>query len=392
MDSAWRKRWWLAGMTGVMVFFLFGWVTNWTGREGIIGGSGVPLAGDLLNHWVAGRMVAEGRVLEIYRDSGLGREVWRVWRGGEAPRLAPYDYVYPPLAAGLASLASGLPYLGWAMGMQVLLLLCHGLVYALLRQAGLARGGWEEVVWWWGLPVMYHNLLIGQNAGLSLLFMAGAMVLQARGCPVLGGLVAAGVCYKPQVLVPVALVMAAAGRGRFLAGMLLGGVGAYAVALAWLGADAHAAWLDAVRRMASGSHPVMGYYNASLPAWVGAVGGMDAQRLAALIGFGVMVALGWWLRGVRDDARLLAIALATGCMASPYVMFYDWLLAAPAWMLGTGGESGAGRWGRVLFWWGTLIAVNPQHWAANPGTPLLLAWWVLLVSHAVVARPGRASA
>jgi len=377
-------RGWIAKMLLVIQLavagvFLTGLVVNWIGREGIKSPVGVALAGDLLKHQGAGVFVQEGRMLDLYQGGQLGGWVYEQTEGKPVPPgLEGYDYVYPPWVAAVAAWGAGWPYLAWALGLQVLLLAAHGLAYLWMRGCGavLDVRAWAA---WWGLPLVYYNIIIGQNGGLSLMIFAGSGLLLVRGYPVAAGLLAACTAYKPQLAPLLVLFMAAAGQWRFAAGLAAGAAlwaGAGILAVGW---EAHAAWLGAVRRMSSGELPVMLELNPSLPGFAGAWGGRAAQGLASLAGAGILACAGWRLRQEPFPARMLWAGLAGLCVWSPYVMYYDLLLAAPMWLIVSREGGWRAKAGGVLFWLGALLSVNPVQAAANPGTPFLLAWWVLAV-------------
>lgn len=356
---------------------LTGLAVSWMGRQGVMGPAGVPLAADLLKHHTAGRMVTEGRSGELYSGGHLGRRVHEACTGKEAEASAGgYDFVYPPLVAAVASWAAGLPYLAWALGFQGLLVLLHGVTWVLLVRAGLKP---DLCAWaaWWGLPVFHYNLIIGQNGGLSLAIMAGSVLLLARGWPWAAGLVAACVAYKPQLAPLLVVFMVLAGQWRWAAGMAVGSAVWGLFSLALMGWDAHAAWLDALRRMSSGQHQVFLDLNPSVPGFLGAWGGRVLQGGASLAG---LVVLAWNARSWRkrpDPGRILVAGLAGLAVWSPYMMYYDMLLAAPLALAAGRGRGWRAKAGALMFWSAALLSVNFLGCSANPATPLLLVWWCL---------------
>lgn len=379
MLRGWTKKLLLVIQLSVAGLFLTGLVVCWVGREGIKSPAGVPLAADLLKHLGAGVFVSEGRMLDLYRDSHLARWVHEAVEGEPAPSGAQgYDYVYPPWVAVVAAWGAGWPYLVWALGAQVLLVGAHAVAYVWMRGSGVVLDvrAWAA---WWGLPLVYYNVIIGQNGGLSLMIFAGSGLLLARGFPLAAGLLAACTAYKPQLAPLLILFMAAAGQWRFAGGLAAGAAiwaGAGMLAAGW---EAHALWLDAVRRMSSGEHPVMLELNPSVPGFVGVWGGRGVQGLVSLAGAVVLAWAGWRQRHEKDSARVLWAALAGLCVWAPYVMYYDLLLAAPMWLVQVREGGWRAQAGGVLFWLGALLSVNSVQAVANPGTPLLLAWWVLAV-------------
>jgi hypothetical protein len=343
-----------------------------------MGPAGVPLAADLLKHHVAGQMVAEGRSGELYAGGHLGRRVHQAGTGIEvAPSAGGYDFVYPPLVAAVASLGVGLPYLTWALGFQVILVLLHGVAWVLLVRAGVKPdlGAWAA---WWGMPVFYYNLIIGQNGGVSLAIMAGSVLLLARGWPWAAGLVASCVAYKPQLAPLLVVFMALAGQWRWAVAMAAGSAVWGLLSLALMGWDAHLAWLDALRRMSSGQHQVFLDLNPSVPGFLGAWGGRVLQGGASLVGLGVLACNAWSWRGRSDPGRILLTGLAGLAVWSPYMMYYDMLLAAPLALAAGQGRGWRAKASTLLFWLAALLSINFLGCSANPATPLLLWWWCLV--------------
>lgn len=357
--------------------FLAGVIFSWQARQGLLNPAGVPLAGDLIKHRGAGVFVREGRENDLYHGSKLAQWVHRQWYGKDAPGLKAYDYVYPPLVAGVASLGADIPYLVWAGAAQLFLVAAHAGTYLLLRRCGLG-GDVRLWAWWLGIPVVYYNLIIGQNSGLSLLILTSAALLLQHGRVLTAAVVAAGVAYKPQLLPPLFLFMCCAGQWRF-ALALTGASLAWGLAgLTTMGWDLHLQWLDALRRMSTGEHPVMLDLNPSVPGALGAGFGRSVQGLATLVGIGVVAWASWRARQLTRPSDQLFAAMAALCVWSPYMMHYDLLLAAPWWLvqLGRSERSWKHTAAAVCFWIAALLSINPLGSTLNPATPFLLTWWL----------------
>lgn len=358
---------------------LTGLLATWSGRTGIVSPTGVPLAADLIKHYGAGQLTAAGRTGDLYHGGHLGDWLFQVWHGRTNTGSESFDYVYPPFVAGIASWMASAPYLAWAAGFQILLVALHLGTWPWLRRSGMEGGG---LFWalWLSLPVFHYNLSIGQNGGISLWILAGSALLLQRGFPVAAGLVAACLAYKPQLAPPLALFMILAGQWRFAIAAAAGSAAWAALSVAWMGWDLHQQWLETLRAMSDGTHQVLWEYNSSVPGFLGAWAGPGLRGAGTVLGLGVMAWTAWRCRHALQKAGpapTLFAAMAASAVWSPYMLYYDLLLAAPWWLWSLKESGLRSRAAGILFWLAVLVSVNPTGLPFNPATPLLVAWWGL---------------
>lgn len=286
--------------------------------------------------YAAAQVAKEGA--SPYDWAALARTENRIYNAPS--RLQPGDPAYyyflafpegPWLAAALEPLTA-LPW-WWAFAVYDVLLLAAVAGGVLLVGQSL---GWRKsrrrlaalcVVL---SPIGFLNLFMGQASALAFLALAGGWALARRGRPFLGGLLLTLSWIKPNVGLPlcvVVMLLEPAGARRVLAGFIAGSAVAFLAAFAWL----HQQFLDwplQVPRMwqaVQGPQPdISSLESFFFPGLSG-----TAKMLALTIALLLALAYGWWaLRRARGDRRGLTLLLLW-LAALPFVQSYDLVLAAP---------------------------------------------------------------
>ncbi len=380
--------------------FSAGLIAFWLGASGIKAPNGQTLSSDLTMHYAAGKMVAEGRMLDIYRDSRLGDWMAAHFFGLGTGKTSGFNYLYPPLHALMVSWAVGLPYKTFAalwLAASILLYLA-GAVFIL--KCFPSMSGKPGLLFMAGLPVFFYGLIVGQNAALSFFIYAGAALLLSRNRHFLAGLFSACLFYKPQFLLAPGVFMLLAGHWRYFSGLCLGSLGLLLLGLWTCGIDSHLAWLGVMKNLLCGGqneifnlNQSLRYFLLSLHDSSPAARGLAeaAFTIFSMLLFAVSAMLVRWSRPSRavgpQHALLFAISLVL--LISPYVMYYDLLLGAGWWIAVMACSDSGLRLRRgllLLFFWGiTLFSINFEGWKVAPTAPLLLAW--LAVGFWIVYQP-----
>lgn len=252
-------------------------------------------------------------------------------------------YSNPPLfawaLAGLTLVPLRVAYLLWTAAMFACL--CAGALLV-ARIYGVRRPG--LVLLFAASPITAITLFLGQPTPLLLLSLAACLALLCRGRPALAGL-ALTICWiKPQLFLPVALVIVALLEGcmawRALAGLLGGTALLAAVSCLVAGGALFGGWLGDLVRMMHGmetTEPAVsslaGLYRSVLgPTWIHVL-----SFLLPALWLGGAIVLARRARGQRlspEDLawlRLLCVALAGWLLATPYTHIQDLVLLAAAW-------------------------------------------------------------
>jgi hypothetical protein len=255
----------------------------------------------------------------------------------------------------------------------------------------VAGRGWREPGMWLALvaPATLIAIVFGQTGLLAAALMAGGFRAMGRR-PFLGGLILAGLAFKPQLFFLVPIVLLAARQWRALAGLVVGGVGLVALSAAAFGPAIWLRWIEAAPRLwqiYEENRPALSHYQPTLSASLlsAGVGKAAAMALQAVLALGVVVCL-WMLfrRGAPGAAPrpLDVAALQVGVfLATPYAFVYDlpMVTAAVALMIETQRQSGRSwRSGEVavlvaaLLLPIALINTSFEGWPLGPVILLLL--------------------
>jgi hypothetical protein len=198
---------------------------------------GPPLGADFAGFYAAGTLLNEYPPDRLY-DFDLQDEVYhRVLPGTPPEEQLPC--LYPPFFAVLFRPLATPPY-SWAYAAWLAVSVALSVAALALMRQGLA--GATRIEWFTILvlalsfePLVMECWLGGQTSAFGLFAIALALHHDRRGQPVRSGLALALCLYKPTLLLMVLPMMAAARRGRTLAGFALGVLGLGALSLLAVG-------------------------------------------------------------------------------------------------------------------------------------------------------------
>ncbi|WP_306252381.1 glycosyltransferase family 87 protein [Parvularcula sp. IMCC14364] len=280
--------------------------------------AGPPVGGDFVAFWAAARAVLDGLAADIYQmqvfeayllDNAMPRE-----RFGLTWQYPPtyYFFIMP-----LAVLPFFPGYVIWSGGTMLLF------IFVLSR---VTRLKWAGLLILFAAPVMFNAVITGQNG-----FLTASLLVLAAACPdkrpVLAGLAAGLLTFKPQlgVLLPIAFIAAGCWRAFFTAA-------GTAIALACasvlvFGLDAWAAFFESIINVGGGVkdavYPIhkmptvfAALHKSGLPSDVA----MAAQVLAALATM-ALVGLVW--RRIKAPDLRAAVLCSAVFLCSPYAYYYE---------------------------------------------------------------------
>ena len=346
----------LAAVVGVI-----GWVVGFAAHlatlDGLTDHGGEPIGGDFMSFYTAGSIVLEGRGEQLYASQLQQTLQRKILRDPEYAGLSAY--LNPPSVAVLLAPLAALPYFPAYLLCTGGLLACFLTAFRLLGPHLPALRDFRLTVV--GLAFLFYPLAVtvtgGQNTAVSLLLLAATYHFLRHRRAVLAGLALGLLLYKPQLALPIILLLAlrrqfvcvgvaaSVAVGHYLLGAALCGP-AWPLNLLAAGRDY---W--SLENLENGARSIslIGVCDYSLPVEFARVIG---PLLAAL----VLAATAWsWRRAdPRGDGFDLhwAAAIAATVLVSPHTQWHDsGLLVLPVLLvlnhrLSVGqGVSAAGRFG-----------------------------------------------
>jgi arabinofuranan 3-O-arabinosyltransferase len=181
------------------------------GRGWIFEPNGLGYPTDFVNVWSAGRLVLDGHPAWAY-DWDIQKKIQVAVLGQTYP--GNFAWHYPPPFLFIAALLAKLPYavafIGWACISAVPYLVAMRAIVG--RPFGLLLA--------LSFPVVFTNVLVGQNGFLTASLIGGMLVLLPTR-PILAGICLGLLSYKPQygMLFPLVLIAAAQWRAFISAGI-----------------------------------------------------------------------------------------------------------------------------------------------------------------------------
>ena len=287
------------------------------------GGLGAPT--DFINVWSAGRLVLDGHPAWAY-DWGIQKDVQVGVLGQTYP--GNFAWHYPPPFLFVAALLAKLPYpvafIGWACISAVPYLVAMRAIVG--RPFGLLLA--------LSLPVVFTNVLVGQNGFLTASLIGGMLVLLPTR-PILAGICLGLLSYKPQygVLLPLVLIAAAQWRVFISAGVTTVALaGASWLAFGTQSWQAFFHWMPMFSQafLVEGRAPwgkmqsifaLARYFDSSEAfAWT-----LQGIMIAV-----VVMSLAWlWHGRARYEWKAAGLAVGT-LLATPYLFLYDVMVLAIA--------------------------------------------------------------
>jgi hypothetical protein len=295
------------------------------GHGWIYEGQGLGSPTDFINVWSAGRLVLDGHPAWAY-DWNIQKAVQVAVLGQDYP--GNFAWHYPPPFLFIAALLAKLPYpvafAGWAMVSAVPYLVAMRAIVG--RPFGLLLA--------LAFPVVFTNVLVGQNGFLTAGLIGGTLVLLPTR-PILAGICLGLLSYKPQygALFPLVLIAAAQWRA-FLSAAVTTVVLAAASCLAF----GIASWQAFFNWMPMFSQAFLVEGRApwgkmqSIFALVRYLDGGEtlAWTLQWIVIAIVAVSLAWlWRSRVRYEWKAAGLAIGA-LLATPYLFLYDVMVLAVA--------------------------------------------------------------
>lgn len=285
---------------------------------------GRPLGTDFSNVYAAGKYVLEGKPEAPFAPALQHRKEREIF-GEKTPF---YGWHYPPIFLFLAAALAALPYLG-ALALWQLSTLA---LYLVSIRAILPR----KEVWLPALayPAVLINIGHGHNGFLTAALIGGGLFLLGRK-PVAAGILFGFLIYKPQFGVLIPLALAAGGYWR---AFIAASVTVLALCAATYFAFGIGVW-DAFRESMTFTREIVlekgdtGFHKIqSVFAAVRLFGGPVPLAYAAQgVVFAAVAASIVWLWRSHAALALKAAALIAGSLlATPYLLDYDLMIAAPA--------------------------------------------------------------
>jgi len=324
---------WLAGaavwLAWLVSLALGGWRHDLKGHR---------LGADHVQYYVVGELVNEGASGLLYEKSDPGKVTTMERRqkeiGGEGwEGYLPFRY--PPFYALLYAPTSRLSYEA------------SFLIWTVVALAGLVLSGYVLGVhlrdWLIGALCFYPvfaAVSFGQNSLLSLLLISIVAALWLRDRPLLAGLVAGLLLYKPQLAIGIGILWIFDIRNSWRALIGMAVTGAVLVAVAWLAMpEACRVYFGSLgdppppadRMALAPLYSSQAFWQLLLSARLDSVAGIFAL-LTSVIGLVVFAVL-WW-RWRQRRAAAFALSILVTPWLTPYLMVYDWsVLLVPAVLL-----------------------------------------------------------
>jgi hypothetical protein len=296
----------------------------WIGlADGLRDREGKPLGTDFIDVYAAGVMVHQGRPQAAY-DWPAHHRVEQEVAGFDTPY---FGWHYPPVFLTVAWIVALVPY-GWALAGYVAVGLA--VYWTTIRRIAppAAAAGWAVAAF----PGLFVNAEHGQNACLTTALLGVAMMTLDRR-PLLAGVAAGLLVYKPQFFLAIPLILAAGGYWRAVFSSL-GTAVLCALASLWLfGWATWQAFLGStlltrtviLEQGATGWAKIQSVFSL-VRLWGGGIG----LAYTAQIGIGVgAVAVAAWLWHRRPALATRTAALCAALMLStPYQLDYDLMILA----------------------------------------------------------------
>jgi alpha-1,2-mannosyltransferase len=283
-----------------------------------------PLGTDFSNVYAAGKYVLEGKPAAPY-DWPLQHKKEQEVFGADTPF---YGWHYPPIFLFLAALLALFPYLmALAMWQAATLALYLISVRAILPRAEI----WLAAL---AYPAVLINIAHGHNGFLTAALIGGGLYLLDRK-PVAAGILFGLLIYKPQFGVLIPLALAAGGYWRAFIAASVTVVALCAATYFAFGIGVWDAFRDSMtltreivlEKGDTGFHKIQSVFAAVRLLGAPVTLAYAAQGIAFAIAAGCI----FWLWRSRAGFALKAAALIAGSMlATPYLLDYDLMIAAPA--------------------------------------------------------------
>lgn len=293
---------------------------------------------DFANYWMAGQLIREGRVMDLFGPHPAYFAHLTDAFGADFPW---HNWSYPP---HYLLLVWPLGFFTYEVAMVVFLAATGGLFLIVLRILAREAG---PMVWVAAGPFVAHNFWVAQNGYISASLGLGALALRERR-PVLAGILLGFLTVKPQLGLLFPFLLVAERRWSMIASAALTTVALVAASVAVFGVEAWEGYFDeVVPYQAYVMRALEGTFLAMMPAFYGALRNWTVTPDVALtlhLLVAVPVALVTIVAFFRvADARYRTALLVLGTfVVTPYALSYDLGLLVPALVLLAG--NGTAGW------------------------------------------------
>ena len=285
--------------------------------------------GDFPAFYAAAEIVWTGRGAELYDfalQQALENQHWPDFAGGY------YIFPYPPFfALLLAPLAALPPLLAKALASGILLAACLGALLLARRSSAFVRQHFLFCLFYLLTFAPLQIAIVGvQNTALSLLCLALVFKARDAGRPLLMGLAAALLLYKPQFGVLIGCFLLGRGRRDELLGWGLGALLLYLLGILVLGPAWPLPWFQAATQFGDLNFTSNGHHMISLAGLLYWGGEVVLGSGARVLPWAYLLSAGLLLLGVayvRRDERRWALVPALVLLLSPQTLFYDVAIA-----------------------------------------------------------------
>lgn len=390
---------------GMIAVALLTWGLNFWPLDDAVDRRGTPLGADYPVFYLAGRMVLDGPIDELYSHEAQQRRLHELF-----PTLPAGDWLpfrYPPFVALAMTPLAALPYT--ASWIVFTLLSTAALIVAWRALAGQLpwmQGEWRHLslLVLLGWPVTCETLLGGQSALFSLAILCGTTALAERRCYKSAGAILALAAFKPNVMALFAFAYVLR-YPRLLWGLVPVGLALIVASLATVGPSGCEDYLRLGAQLASqtwdfetDAHKVHG-----LATWLTPIA-HGYERPVLLFG-GMILAIAvvmLWRRRGNDRATCTsaaALLISLNLLANPYVPIYDLALLAAGWCFSFAAvydSTGDGPARQRQLWYcgvsGTLLYFGPHasQLLAVAGEPQLFTpCWIAVTAWQALTFLGR---
>jgi len=281
---------------------------------------------DFANYWMAGQLIREGRVMDLFGPHPAYFAHLTDAFGADFPW---HNWSYPP---HYLLLVWPLGFFTYEVAMVVFLAATGGLFLIVLRILAREAG---PMVWVAAGPFVAHNFWVAQNGYISASLGLGALALRERR-PVLAGILLGLLTVKPQLGLLFPFLLVAERRWSMIASAALTTVALVAASVAVFGVETWEGYFDeVVPYQAYVMRALEGTFLAMMPAFYGALRNWTVTPDLALtlhLLVAVPVALVTIVAFFRvADARYRTALLVLGTfVVTPYALSYDLGLLVPA--------------------------------------------------------------
>jgi hypothetical protein len=284
-------------------------------------------ASDFSSFYAAGQIIRSGNGAHLY-EYETQRRAQQQFSYRSGPLLFPHAPFETILYAPLSLLSYWHAYLFWWS--------CN-LALVLLTLAMMARSftGIRALLPYWILALAFFTplqvaLVQGQDSVLTMFLLAACLVMLAKGRDASAGAVLALILYKPQLVLPIFLVLAVGLSWRFVYGFVAGAMGLAGISAALIGWRALAslprflAWFNALPVSISGADPrVMANVRGVLLQ-----SGVNASQAVVAMVSAAMLLLAMAAVGVGRPSKTpltlrFALAVSVAAMTSYHLIPHD---------------------------------------------------------------------